>query len=132
MIRVMVFNAPFSNILVISWSWAILMEVAGGSGENLRAVASHWQIYHIMLYPVHLVWAVFEHTTLVVIGTDYLGSYASNYHPITSHDGPLSIRFCNCHDDDVLFFGFSYLIINKGNNKITELRTILQRESKNS
>ena len=31
-----------------------------------------------------------------------------------------------------LFNEFFYLIINKGNNKITELRTILQRESQNS
>jgi hypothetical protein len=26
-------------------------------------------------------------------------------------------------------YGFNYVIVNKGNNKITELRTILQRES---
>jgi hypothetical protein len=28
--------------------------------------------------------------------------------------------------------GVSHIILNKGNNKITELRTILQRESQNS
>ena len=27
---------------------------------------------------------------------------------------------------------FLYILVNKGNNKITELRTILQRESQNS
>ena len=37
-----------------------------------------------MLYRVHLVWAGFELTTLVVISTDciHVGSYKSNYHTI--------------------------------------------------
>ena len=39
------------------------------------------EIYHIMLY---LVWAGFKLTTLVVIGTDCIGSYKSNYHMITA------------------------------------------------
>ena len=34
-----------------------------------------------MLYPVHLAWAGFE-LTLVVIGTDCIGSYKYNYHTI--------------------------------------------------
>ena len=37
------------------------------------------KLYHIILYRVHLVWAEFELTALVVIGTDYIGSYKSNY-----------------------------------------------------
>ena len=41
-----------------------------------------------MLYQVHLVWAVFELTTLVVIDTDCIGSYKSTYHTITTNDGP--------------------------------------------
>jgi hypothetical protein len=32
-------------------------------------------IYYIMMYRVHLAWAGFELTTLVVIGTDCIGSY---------------------------------------------------------
>ncbi len=43
-----------------------------------------------MLYRVHHVCAGFELTTLVVIGTDYIGSYKSNYHTITT-----TIRFLN-------------------------------------
>jgi hypothetical protein len=39
--------------------------------------------YHIMLYRVYLVWAGFELETLVVIGTDCIGSCQSNYHMIT-------------------------------------------------
>ena len=37
---------------------------------------------HIMLYRVHLAWAGFELTMLVVICTDCIGSYKSNYHTI--------------------------------------------------
>jgi hypothetical protein len=33
---------------------------------------------------LYLVWAGFELTTLVVIGTDCIGSYKSNYHMITA------------------------------------------------
>ena len=42
------------------------------------------KLYHIMLYRVHLVWAGFKLTMLVVIGTDCIGSCKSNYHPITT------------------------------------------------
>jgi len=41
------------------------------------------KLYHIMLYRVHLIWAGFELTTSVVIGTDFSGSCKSNYHTIT-------------------------------------------------
>jgi hypothetical protein len=40
------------------------------------------KLYHIMLYQVHLAWAGFELATLVVIGTDCIGSYKSNYNTI--------------------------------------------------
>ena len=40
-------------------------------------------LYHIMLYRVHLAWAGFEHTTLVVIETDCIISCKFN-----DHDGP--------------------------------------------
>ena len=42
------------------------------------------KLYHIMLYPVHLVWAGFEPTTLVVIGSACISSCKSNYHTITT------------------------------------------------
>ena len=50
----MVFNATYNNISVISWRSILLLEETGGPGENYRAVASYQQIYHIMLYRVHL------------------------------------------------------------------------------
>ena len=51
---IMVFNATFNNISVISWRSVLLVEEPGGPGENHRPVESHWQIYHIMVYRVHL------------------------------------------------------------------------------
>ena len=49
-----------------------------------------------MLYRIHLDWAGFELTTLVVIGTECIDSYKSNYHTITSLHDPLH---CHCHTD---------------------------------
>ena len=76
----------FNNISVISWRSAVLVEE---TGEKHRPTASHWQtlshiIYHMMLYQVHIAWAGFERTVLVVIGTDSIGSHKSNYQTITT------------------------------------------------
>ena len=50
----------------------------------------------IILYRVHLAWAGFELTTLVVIGTDYIGSYNKyNYHTIRTTTTPT--KFKNCY-----------------------------------
>jgi hypothetical protein len=46
------------------------------------------KLYHIMLYRVHLTWVGYELTTLVVIDTDCIGSYKSNYHMITTTTVP--------------------------------------------
>jgi hypothetical protein len=73
----MVFNATF-NISVISSQSVLLVEET----TDLRQVTD--KLYHIILFQVHLVWVGFELTTLVVIGTDCIGSYQYNYHMITT------------------------------------------------
>ena len=84
----MVFNATFNNISAISWRSVLLVEKIGVPEENHWPAASHWQTFHIILYRVHLVWVGFELTTLVVIGTDFIGSCKSNYHTIMTTMGP--------------------------------------------
>jgi hypothetical protein len=52
------------------------------------------KLYHIMLYWVHIAWTGLELTTLVVIGTatDWIGSYKSNCHTITTTTAPKKIH----------------------------------------
>ena len=79
----MVLNATFNNISAISWQSGLLVEDIRVSGKNHWPVASHWQtLSHILLYRVHLPWSGFKLTTLMVIDTDCIGSFKSNYHTI--------------------------------------------------
>ena len=47
--------------------------------------------YHIMLYQTYLAWVGFEPTTLVVIGTDCIGSYKSNCNSRPRRPPPLNM-----------------------------------------
>jgi hypothetical protein len=40
-LHIMVFNATFNNISVISWRSVLLGEETGGTGEKNRPIASH-------------------------------------------------------------------------------------------
>ena len=73
----MVLNATFNNISVISWQSVLLVEETGES-HDLSQVTD--KLDHIMLYTSP--WSRFELTTSVVIGTDCIGSCKSNYHAI--------------------------------------------------
>jgi hypothetical protein len=51
-VGLMVLNATFNNISVISWRSVLLVEETGGPGENHRPVASHWQtLSHNVVHP---------------------------------------------------------------------------------
>ena len=82
--RVIMFETTFNNISVISWRSVVLVGDTWVLWESHRHVASHWKLYHIMLYRGRFTWAVFELTTTVVIRTDRICSYKSNYHTITT------------------------------------------------
>ena len=79
-----VYIATFNNISVISWGSVLLMEETGVPGENHRPVASHWQtVSHNVVSSIpYLIWIRLK--ILVVIGTDCIGSYKSNYHTFTT------------------------------------------------
>ena len=53
------------------------------------------KLYHIMLYTSP--WYRFELTTSVVIGTDCIGSYKSNYHMITATTALISLITTSIH-----------------------------------
>ena len=70
LVGLMVFNATFNNISVLSWRSVLLVDETGWPGENHK-------LYHIMLYTSP--WSRFELKS-VVIGNDRIGSCKSNYH----------------------------------------------------
>ena len=74
----MVFNATFNNISVI------LVEETEYPVNTTELSQITDKLYHIMWYGVHLARVGFELTTLLVLGTDCIGSCNSNYHTITT------------------------------------------------
>ena len=109
-VSVVVFNATFNNISVISWRLVLLVMETRVPGENHWPAASHWQTlsYNII---------GFELTTSVVIGTDCRDSCKSNYHTTITAlsqvhrnikdkiDGNIIYRkliVCNIHAIDIM------------------------------
>ena len=90
---VILLNATFNNIVVISWQSVLLVEEAGAPGYNQRPVANHWQILSSdILYRVCLTMSgIWTHNF-----TDWIGSCKSNYHAITTTTAPkISLLFLN-------------------------------------
>ena len=93
----MVFNATFNNISVISWRSVLLVEETGVPGENHRSFASHRQtLSHNVVLSTPRHERGFELTTSVVIGTDCTctDSCKSNYYTITT--APACFTKDNC------------------------------------
>ena len=92
-LRVMMFNATFNNISVISWRSVLLEEETRVPGENRRPATSCWQtLSHIMLYRrVHLVCGIRTH----YVSVDSIGSYKSNYRTNTTTTTPTGTETSN-------------------------------------
>ena len=78
-------NATFNNISVISWWSVLLVEEILVLGENHLPAANHLtSLSHNMLYRIEYTatGVGFELATLVVIGSDCIGSCKSNFHTI--------------------------------------------------
>ena len=88
MLRVMVFNATFNNITFISWRSVLLVQETGVPVKTTDLPQVTDKGYHKVLNQVHLVLAGIELTTLVVVGTDYIGSCKIQQTYDHDHDGP--------------------------------------------
>jgi hypothetical protein len=82
-VRVMVFNTTFNNISVITWQSVLLVEET-----RVPPKKNTDKLYHKMLYQYTSPLARFEIRTLVVIGTDCIGSCKSKLQYDHDHDRP--------------------------------------------
>ena len=89
-VRIMVVNANFNNISIISWRTVLLVGKTGVPGENHRPVTSHWQtLSHNVVSSIPHLSGIRTHNVSGDICTDCVASCKSNYHTITTTNAPL-------------------------------------------
>ena len=91
-VRVILCNATFNNISVLSWRSVLFVEETWVPRENHRPTAIHWQTSsHIVVSSTPRLIGI-DLTPLVVIGTNCIGSCKSSYHMIITTMASTSIN----------------------------------------
>jgi hypothetical protein len=75
------------------------------------------KLYHIMLYTSP--WSRFELTTSVVIGTDCIGSFKSNYHAITAKTAPCWSEIALAQYKEIIRVLYFKIFSSSNNNCLT-------------
>ena len=91
----MVFTTTFNIFSAISLRSGLLLEETGVTGENHRSVGSHWQSFshNVILSKPRLKGIRIHNVSAVVIGTDCICNYKSNYHAITTTTDPTNREY---------------------------------------
>ena len=66
------------------FSYIVMDSLIGGENWTIDPSQIIDKLYHKMVFRGHLAWVGFELTTLLVIGTDCIYNYKSNYHTFTT------------------------------------------------
>ena len=92
----MVFNANFNNISVILWQSFVLVQNTRVPGENHRSATGHWQTLSHNEYTSPEWDSNSQRLWGLVIGTDCIGRYKSNYHTIMTTLAPFIYNVVRC------------------------------------